>query len=79
VEAKENFVWATSMEGHCDIFGIDNLGKNIAAEMTERLTEQQLTCFPDPLPSQQQKSALVMLAQGRFAKGFSLTPTDTDA
>ena len=25
VEAKENFVWATTMEGLCDIFEMDNL------------------------------------------------------
>ncbi len=78
MEAKENFVWATSMEGLCDIFGIDNLGKNIAAEMAERLTEQQLTCSPNPLPTQQQKSALIMLAHGRFAKGYVPSPSDEE-
>jgi hypothetical protein len=70
VEAKENFVWATTMEGLCDIFEMDNLGTRISDEMTVRLREVGVRCYPDPLPSQQGKSTVLMLEHSRFAKGF---------
>ncbi len=70
VEAKENFVWATTMEGLCDIFEINNLGTRLSAEMSNRLREVGVRCYPDPLPSQQQKSTVLMLEHSRFAQGF---------
>jgi hypothetical protein len=73
VEAKENFVWATCMDGLCDIFDLDNLGTRLSAEMTEWLDGAGLTCFPSPVPSQQQKSVIVILKHSRFAKGFEPT------
>jgi hypothetical protein len=74
VEAKENFVWATTMENLCDIFEIDNLGTRLSAEMTTRLQEIGIRCYPDPLPSQQQKSTVLMLERSRFAQGFEPQP-----
>jgi hypothetical protein len=70
VEAKENFVWATTMESLCDIFEINNLGTRLSAEITVRLQEIGVRCYPDPLPSQQQKSTVLMLEHSRFAQGF---------
>ena len=70
VEAKENFVWATCMEGLCDIFGIEHLGVQISKEVTGYLESAGLVCYPSPLPRQQQKSAIIVLKESRFAKGF---------
>ena len=74
VEAKENFVWATTMDGLCDIFEINNLGTRLSAEMAVRLREVGIRCYPDPLPSQQKKSTVLMLEQSRFAQGFEPKP-----
>ena len=67
-------MWATCMEGICDIFDRDNLGKLIAQDMTNLLKAEGLVCYPDPLPSQQQKSAVIMLKDSRFARGFEVRP-----
>jgi hypothetical protein len=78
VEAKENFVWATTMEGLCDIFEMDNLGARLSEEMTVRLREVGVRCYPDPLPSQQQRSTVLMLEHSRFAQGFEPKPGRDD-
>jgi hypothetical protein len=70
VEAKENFVWPITMESLCDIFEINNLGTRLSAEITTRLQDVGVRCYPDPLPSQQQKSTVLMLEHSRFAQGF---------
>jgi len=70
VESKENFVWATTMEGICDIYGIENLGNRIAAQITQELQDEGLVCYPRSLPSQQQNRAVVMLKDSRFARAL---------